>query len=43
MHRQLSLALLAAPLLAAAPAPPGTIQSYDSYKSWLVACDNLLT
>ncbi|WP_459674065.1 DUF1176 domain-containing protein [Acidisoma sp. 7E03] len=32
---------LAAPALVRAAAPP--VQSYDSYKSWLVACDNTLS
>lgn len=27
----------------AAPVPPDTVQSYDSYGSWLVACDNTLS
>jgi hypothetical protein len=26
-----------------AAVPPGTLQSYDTYKSWLVACDNTLS
>lgn len=34
------LLALAAPLLAAAA--PGPIQSYDTYRAWLVACDNAL-
>lgn len=34
------LGAVAAPLAAS---PAGTIQSYDSYKSWFVACDNTLS
>jgi hypothetical protein len=36
--------LLLSPLLAAAatPRPVAPIQSYDSYKSWFIACDNAL-
>jgi len=40
------LRFLAAPWLALAAAPAsaaGPVQSYDTYKSWLVACDNTLT
>ncbi len=40
----LLLGAIAATVAAAKPipAPPGTVQSYDGYKSWLVACDNAL-
>ncbi|MFD1949745.1 DUF1176 domain-containing protein [Sphingomonas arantia] len=46
MRRPLSAALLllATPTVPAIAAPPpGTIQSYDTYGEWFVACDNTLT
>jgi hypothetical protein len=30
------------PIAAVPAAPSGPIQSYDTYKSWFVACDNTL-
>jgi len=38
--RYAALPILAVTTVAAASPPAGTVQSYDGYKSWLVACDN---